>query len=119
MGYDSFLSQFSNSDKPNGGNATFDLSTGSFKTLTAGHFKVSFSGRASVDPGEELFIYIYRNENRVEESKWYTHMGPYGDQNMDVEGSRSVILHLERDDSVTLRTENFNAIIHDLVFCVS
>merc|ERR1711890_81849 len=59
--YSSLLSDYNNHDKPNGGDGVMDISTGQFPCLTAGHYTVTFSGRAEVQPGEQVWIYIYRN----------------------------------------------------------
>merc|ERR1712080_59001 len=68
--YSSLLSDYNNHDKPNGGDGVMDISTGQFTCLTAGHYTVTFSGRAEVQPGEQVWIYIYRNGVVVEESRW-------------------------------------------------
>merc|ERR1711890_102150 len=63
--YDKLISFYTNPDGHGGGDGVMDISSGQFTCLTAGHYTVTFSGRAVVNPGEAVKIYIYHNGVKV------------------------------------------------------
>merc|ERR1712112_465538 len=75
----------------------------------------SFNGEAELQAGQQVTVYIHRNEELLVEGEWHSWTAEY---NLD-QGSRSVILHLSAGDTVHLGTGIFDGTIWRLVFCVS
>merc|ERR1711890_7619 len=107
--YDSLLSDYNNSDKPNGGDGRMDITTGGFTCLTAGHYTVTYSGYVVADPGEDVYIYLHHNGERVEESLWHSGQSSKNGGSIHDQGSRTVILHLAVGDTLDLRTSDCTA----------
>merc|ERR1719419_1700013 len=69
--YDYLVSDYKNSDDVNGGDGIMDISSGVYTVIKpAGHYTITFSGYASVDPGEAVHLYLYHNGTRVRETLW-------------------------------------------------
>jgi len=101
-----------------------DLDTGRFIVGPggSGYYTVTYSGRAVLGRGEMVVIDIYRNGESVgEHGGWYSY-NHNSDDVMD-QGSRTVILHLDEQDYLELRTEwrteYFSGAVYYLTFCVS
>merc|ERR1712226_936700 len=103
--YDSYLSDYNNSERPGGGDGSLDLSTGTFTCLTPGHYTVTYSGYSGLDPGEANYIYLSVNGERVEESEYYERTSSGLGEWIITQGSRSLILHLGLGDTLQLRTD--------------
>ena len=56
--YDRFISDFNNANRPGGGDGVLDLEAGTFTCLRAGHYTVSYSGNARMQPGGEVTVII-------------------------------------------------------------
>merc|ERR1719481_1721858 len=53
--YDSLLSDFKNSDDPDGGDGILDIKTGVYTVIKpAGYYTITFSGNAVLEPGDRL-----------------------------------------------------------------
>jgi len=121
--YDSILSEYNNADKPDGGDGKMDITTGQFTCLTSGYYTINYSGRARVHSGEAVYVYIYHNGEKVEESQWNSYIGVFGATvtgvTMDDQGSKTVILHLAVGDTVELKTGTCDGRIYHLTFCLS
>ena len=63
--YDKIVADFNNADRPNGGDGVLDVNSGVFTCLTAGHYTISYSGDASMDSGEIVWIVIYLNGETI------------------------------------------------------
>ena len=59
--YERLSADYNNSDRPGGGDGMLDISTGVYTALTAGHYTVTFSGMAKVDPGEKVEFQLMHN----------------------------------------------------------
>ena len=59
--YERLSADYNNSDRPGGGVGMLDISTGVYTALTAGHYTVTFSGMAKVDPGEKVEFQLMHN----------------------------------------------------------
>jgi len=120
INYSSLLSDYNNADKPHGGDCVMDIGSGQFTCLTAGHYTVTFSGSTVVHPGQEVRgIYLYHNGERVEESRWLSYSDGANGGRLNVQGSRTVTLHLAVEDTLELRTDYCTGAILDLIYCVS
>ena len=73
---------------------TVDIDGGDFIILTSGFYMITFSGHANVQPGpmNEVEMFIYRNNEKVQESRWVT-MGDYSGSGSYVieQGSRTLV----------------------------
>merc|ERR1712226_1546835 len=118
--YDSYLSDYNNSERPGGGDGSLDLSTGTFTCLTSGHYTVTYSGYSGLDPGEGNNIYLSVNGVMVAKSRYDEHAPPGISGRIVTQGSRSLILHLGLGDTLQLRTySNFNGEFYDLIWNIS
>ena len=90
VSYDRITVEFSNSERPGGGDGTMDIETGVFTTDTSGYYIITYSGLAHVLPGEYTDMLLYYNGFPVEESHFQTYMivGGSGDWIRD-RGSRT------------------------------
>jgi len=115
--YDSLIDDY----KSGGGDGAMDLATGVY-TLggPSGHYTITFSGRASLDSGDELYLYLYKNGNKIKETEWvakaYTTSGSIM---MRVMGSRTVTLHLDVGDRLEIKTEGYDYWdLYNFMFCL-
>ena len=74
----------------NGYGLTVDPESGSFTIITSGHYMITFSGHANVHPGQRNEMFLYHNEQRVEESRWVT-MAEYSGSYIIDQGSRTLV----------------------------
>ena len=90
--YSRLIADSNNSDKPGGGDGRLDISTGKFTALTAGHYTVTYSGLAEVDPGERVYFQLMKNDqNMGNEGYWQSFSsGSNGGSTYD-QGSRTVV----------------------------
>jgi hypothetical protein len=114
--YDKIISEYKSHDQV----AVMDLSNGSFTAGVRGYYTVTFSGRVDIAVGEEADIHIYKNDEMITESDWFTKIPSGGDQLMYVQGSRTMIILLEVNDYIEIRTGKFVAHgVYDFILCVS
>jgi len=95
--YDSFLTNHSR-----GANAgELDLKTGVFTCAQAGHFTVTFSAYAQLQPGEGVWLHLAHQEEEVVESKWRHKVsdGAVGGW-IYCQGCRSVTVHLKQGETL-------------------
>ena len=84
--YDRITSGFNS----NGDGLKMDIESGAFTIITSGHYMITFSGHANVHPGQTNEMFIYVNDQKVEESLWVT-MGEYSGSFMIDQGSRTLV----------------------------
>ena len=91
--YDRLSADYNNSDRPGGGDGEMDISTGKFTALTAGHYTITFSGWASVDPGEEVVVQLMHNDQSLPGSEgwWLSYSKSTNSGVIDDQGSRTVV----------------------------
>jgi len=95
--YDSFLTNHNR-----GANAgELDLKTGVFTCAQAGHFTVTFSAYAQLQPGEGVWLHLAHQGEEVVESKWRHKVsdGAVGSW-LYCQGCRSVTVHLKRGETL-------------------
>ena len=74
--YDYLVSE---TDRPGGGNGDFDILAGVFTCLTSGHYTVTYSGHAFVEPGEYVVVSVYKNSGSIgSEGNWWSYNGGLG-----------------------------------------
>ena len=100
-----------------------DIATGIFSAGFPGSYTATWSLEASNEPGEEaVAIFLRKNGVQIEESRQYSiyditdggTSGYIGDQ-----GGRTMILHLDRGDTLDLYCQDCSADIYYISFCVS
>ena len=84
--YDRITSGFNS----NGYGLTVFPESGSFTIITSGYYMITFSGHANVHPGQTNEMFLYHNDQRVEESRWVT-MGDYSGSYIIDQGSRTLV----------------------------
>merc|ERR1712059_1768 len=115
ISYDSILSQSDNSGAVGGGHGEMNLSTGTFTAGTSGPHMVTVSGYVELFPGEAAHIYIKKNEVYIGESEWFSGSVSH----INDQGSRTVIVHLEVGDRVSVTTDFFSAeYLSHFIMCV-
>merc|ERR1711864_17146 len=115
ISFDSILSQSDNSDADGGGHGEMNLSTGTFTAGTSGPHMVTVSGYVELFPGEAAHIYIKKNEVYIGESEWFSGSVSH----INDQGSRTVIVHLEVGDRVSVTTDFFSAeYLSHFIMCV-
>jgi len=100
--------------------ASFDLGSGRFTAGAEGTYRVDLaigqmhSSSSSSGNG----IYIEHNGQNIAESNIYSHIYTTGSYNSAESGGRSMILHLEKDDVVSVRVASVYELYY-ITFCVS
>ena len=90
--YSRLTVDYNNSGRPGGGDGEMDISTGKFTALTAGHYTVTYSGHAEVDPGEMVEFTLSKNgESVVDEGEWRSYCSSKNDGYIDDQGSWTVV----------------------------
>ena len=90
--YDRLTMDYNNSGRPGGGDARMDISTGKFTILMPGHYTVTYSGRARVDPGEMVTFQLMKNGVSVgREGEWESYCSSGNGGLIRDEGSRTVV----------------------------
>jgi len=118
--YDSLISDYKNSDDPNGGDGVMDLATGVYTVIKpSGYYTVTFSGSVVMEPGQYARLYLYHNGTGVPETQWWSYNSPSNGGDTYDQGSRTVTLHLDREDTLEIRADYIDAGIYDFVFCLS
>jgi len=117
--YDYLLSDYKNSDDVNGGDGIMDVKTGVYTVIKpAGYYTITFSGRAELQPGEALIMDLYHNGTKVPESQWVS--SEYHGTTAFDQGSRTVILHLNPEDTLEIRTDSNNFYcLYEFVYCIT
>ena len=103
----------------NDGGAGLNINSGQFISGVAGSYTVTWSLRAINDAGDHsVHINLRKNGQNIDESLHYSrYTGPSGyayDQ-----GGRTLIVHLDRGDTMDLFCNECSAGIDDITFCVS
>ena len=116
-----------------------NIETGVFTTVTSGHYIVTYSASADVHAGGSIYMHLYQNGIKLEESKSHTGMEhpENGDNFIFEQASRTVvsvvlvfyffsklivlpsqILHLLAGDTLDLRTKDIGNGVYDLTLCL-
>ena len=114
--YDKLL--YSSQSGLQGDSPGIDINTGKFVSGFSGTYRVDFSLYSAPDPVDVTSMYLYKNGENIQETKFMaarssTGSGP--DQNT---GGRSVLLHLDLGDEVFLVTGTTDT-AYRIIFCVS
>ena len=96
-----------------------DISSGIFSAGYPGTYTVTWSLRAVDNVGDGyLYIFLRKNRERIEESLHSSHYtGPSGYS--DDQGGRTLIVHLDRGDTLDLYCYDCSSGIDVVTFCVS
>merc|ERR1711915_802397 len=99
--------------------SNLDLASGMFTCGWPGFYSVSWSLYASNNAGDHgIEILLRKNMEIIEETKhWSFYNGPSGE--VIDQGSRTIILRLERGETLDLYCKDCSAAVDDVVFCVS
>ena len=69
--YDRLFVDYNNASRPGGGDGNMDITSGVFTSLTPGHYTVTYSGHATLGPGEWVRFYLNRNNKSLgDEGHW-------------------------------------------------
>jgi len=115
--FDSLVSEYYSQ----GGRRMLDTSSGVFRVVTApGYYTISYSGWARLEPGQATDIFLHRNGDRIEESRWMSGAtgGSKGARQYD-QGGRTLILYLGLGDTLELRTHTMTGALYGLTFCLT
>ena len=92
--YERLSADFDNGECPGGGEGSMDITTGKFTAVTPGHYTVSFSGHAFVNPGEDVIFYIMHNDQVAgvsSEAWWHSGSSISNAGWLSDQGSRSMV----------------------------
>merc|ERR1711962_160866 len=104
------------------GEGGIDLDTGRFNVGKggAGYYTVTYSGYTELDSGKRVNVYLYRNGKSMGAyGEWLSYNG--NSERVHDQGSRTLILHLDEQDYLELRTHWIysNGDLFELTFCAS
>jgi len=116
--YDSLLSDWSNE----AGEGIMDINTGVYTLLRPGGFyRVTYSGFIGMNPGDQVYVDLHHNGERVKGGDWYSQAQGDSTWIMSEQGSRSLVIHMDMGDTLELKTReepNFGHLL-ELILCVS
>ena len=95
-----------------------DINTGKFVSGFSGTWRVDFSLYTSPDPGESIWIYLYKNGEFIPETLLHSYRTTVSGLDVDT-GARSLLLHLEEGDELYLATSRMEDEARRIIFCVS
>jgi len=114
--YDSMF--YERSNQPSGG---LDIGTGVFTAPYPGTYTVSWSLSSTNDPGNLAYLYLYKNGHYLPESMHYSSLNSFvdnGHSHRGEQGGRTMIMHLDLGETVTLWYDSGDAHVMDIMFCV-
>ena len=90
--YDRLTADYNNSDKQGGGDGEMDITTDIYTALTSGHYTITYSGYARVDPGEDVAFTLTKNGESVGyEGVWQSYSSSDNGGMIYDQGSRTVV----------------------------
>merc|ERR1712215_287638 len=99
--------------------ATLDINTGIFTSGWGGTYTVTWSGTAQDEAGDNFVRFYLRKNGEIiseaEHRSWYT--GPSG--RSDMVGGRTLLVRLDRGDTLDLWCEDCSAEMVHTIFCVT
>merc|ERR1711935_637988 len=107
---------YSSTNQPTGG---IDLESGVFTSPFPGTYTITWSFY-SEETNRYVFIYLNKNGEQIYESLHYSYHHDSSKYSVIAEqGGRTMILHLDMGETVSLDYDRGEAIIYRLMFCVS
>ena len=113
LSYETLLYSSSNVD-----GAGLDLSSGIFTSGYAGTYTITWSLWAADKDGGNINIFLRKNREEISESR---HVSYYDGSEGYVEdqGGRTLVVHLERGDTLDLYCKICTSHVYETIFCVS
>jgi len=96
-----------------------DINTGKFVSGISGTWRVDFSLITEPDPGEDIRIYLFKNDEKIPETWFYSSRSSSVSGYDNNTGGRSVLLHLDLGDELHLATTILEDPAYRIIFCVS
>merc|ERR1711935_743697 len=106
---------YSRTNQPTGG---LDLATGVFTSPFPGTYTVTYSLYAGNYPGEEVYIYLYKNEVAIVESYHFSRYGGSSGSAWE-QGGRTLILHLDMGETLSLHYTYGTGELYRVMFCAT
>jgi len=102
------------------GSGSLNAGTGVWTAGEAGLFQVSWDLRNRLNAGEVNYIFLYKNNVKMEESQTSTYYrDSEGGSWIEEQCGRSLLLDLEKNDRLHLETETFNDSAYIITFCIN
>ena len=92
--------------------------SGIFTAPCAGVYLITFSYLGSNDPGEEIYAFLHKNEEKINETRHFTYYGAEGSGIVHSTGGRAVYQRLEAGDTITLQTDSVTGVMWNIIFCI-
>lgn len=96
----------------------FDITTGIFTAGYPGTWRITASMKSALHSDQTNYVFIYHNDQMIEDSKFLTYVLGSSSINVQSIGSRTLLLHLDAGDTVSLRAGNLGWALSDITFCV-
>ena len=96
-----------------------DINTGKFVAGFSGTWRVEFSLYTGPDPGEDIVIFLFKNEELIPETLFHSYRSSSVSGYDYNTGGRSVLLHLDLGDELHLATTSMGNTAYKIIFCVS
>jgi len=93
-----------------------DTQSGEFTVPVTGVWRVSFSLQSGVDTGQYNRVYIYHNQQQIEETRHETYSDNKGGY-VESTGGRVLITRAERGDTFHLGTGSMNNSFYRIITC--
>ena len=96
-----------------------DINTGKFVSGFSGTYRVDFSLWTAPDPFDVISLYLYKNGEKIQETKFISGRSDTGSGDDQNTGARSVLLHLDLGDELYLAVTRMDNPAFSIIFCVS
>ena len=105
-----------------GSGHTFSTSSGQFTAGLDGVYSVSWDGITVISTGEVIVvIYLRKNGVKLDETRHASYPGVPGSSSSKSEdqGGRTVLIRLQREDTIDLWCDDCSAGFYKIAFCVN
>ena len=100
--------------------ADMNVYTGMFTAGRTGRYKVAVGLEMLNDSGQDHYLWVVKNENKLEETKMHSGYSTYANGKGTDNGSRELILNIDAGETICLQHEtNGHSGIMSVTFCVS
>jgi len=115
--YDNLL--YSSQFGMQGDSPGININTGKFVSGFSGTWRVDFSLYTGTQPGGYGYIFLYKNDEEIPETLFYSFRSSDGSGYDINTEARSVLLHLNLGDELHLATTTMEDSAYHIIFCVS
>ena len=81
-------------------------------------YQITFSYQSDNNPGEQTYVYIYKDGVKLQETNHYTYYSSGGKGSVQSTGGRAVYQRLEAGSTIHLETDAVTGTMYRIFLCV-